>query len=83
MGRGPLNFRQRDLTAAVKALENAGKKVSEVGLDKVGNIRILVGVANGNTGSSHAGKQSEWELRANANLEKARAKARLRKALDG
>lgn len=65
MARGPLHFRQRDVTAAVKAVENAGKKVTKVELDKEGNITISVGVANSNTANkqpSLADKINAYEI---------------------
>jgi hypothetical protein len=46
MPRGPLNFRQRDLTAAVKAVKNAGENVARVKVDRDGNFVVYVG--NGN-----------------------------------
>ena len=81
MPRGPLHFRQRDLTAAVKAVENAGKRVSKVGLDRDGNIAIYV--AGSNIAADNAGKHrpSEWERISNEELEQARAKARLHQKL--
>jgi hypothetical protein len=81
MGRGPLNFRQRDLKAAAKALEDAGLKVSKVGLDKDGGVIIYVGGSN--IAADNAGKRrpSEWERISNEELEQARAKTRLHQKL--
>lgn len=74
MPRGPANFRQRDLKAAAKALEDAGLKVSKVELDRAGGIAIYVGGSN-IAAAKVANKQpSEWERRANEDLEKARAR---------
>jgi hypothetical protein len=42
MGRGLSTFRQRDVTAAVKAVIAAGIVVRGVEIDKTGNIRITV-----------------------------------------
>lgn len=43
MARSPSTFRQRDLTAAVKAMVAAGQKVARVEVDKDGRIVLLVG----------------------------------------
>lgn len=40
--RGPRLFKQSDLTAAVKAVENAGKSVAKVELDKDGKITLFI-----------------------------------------
>jgi len=65
-----MNFRQRDLTAAVKAVENAGKKVARVEVDKVGNIAIYV--AGGNVAVNQGKQPSEWDRTTNDELEKSR-----------
>jgi hypothetical protein len=44
--RGPLNFRQRDVTAAVKAAKNAGENVARIEVDREGRITIYVGDGN-------------------------------------
>jgi hypothetical protein len=75
MGRGPLNFRQRDVTALVKATENAGKKVSRVGLDKEGNILIYVGGSNMPVTKT---KLSEWDKIDEYELDQARLHQKLR-----
>jgi hypothetical protein len=46
MARGPLNFRQRDVTAAVKAVKKAGENVARVEVDGEGKIIIYVGATN-------------------------------------
>lgn len=77
MGRGPLNFRQRDLKAAAKALEDAGLKVSKVELDKAGGVAIYVGGSNIAAAKVASTRQpSEWERRADEDLEKARTRQR-------
>lgn len=43
MSRGRCTFRQRDLTAAVKAVEAAGVGVARVEVDKDGKIIIIPG----------------------------------------
>lgn len=43
--RGPATFRQRDVVAAVKATERAGKTVREIRIDRNGSIRIIIGEA--------------------------------------
>jgi hypothetical protein len=45
MSRRPSNFRQRDLTAAVKGMIAAGCTVSHVEIDPVsGKITVMIGV---------------------------------------
>lgn len=46
MGSRPSTFRQRDVTAAVKAVERAGKNVARVEVDGGGTIAIYVGGGN-------------------------------------
>jgi hypothetical protein len=41
MSRGPTTFRQRDITAAVKAVTAAGYQVVRVEVDKVGKITVI------------------------------------------
>jgi hypothetical protein len=41
MSRGPATFRQRDLTAAVKAVLAAGCEVARVEIDKEGKIVVV------------------------------------------
>jgi hypothetical protein len=43
MSRGPCTFRQRDLTAAVKAMIAAGCEVERAEIDKDGRIVVVVG----------------------------------------
>jgi hypothetical protein len=48
MSRGPTTFRQRDVSAAMKAATDAGYAVVRVEIDKTGKI-ILVTSKAGNT----------------------------------
>ena len=41
MARVPLTFRQRDVTAAIKAVEAAGKEVFGVEITPEGAIRVI------------------------------------------
>jgi hypothetical protein len=43
MARGPTTFRQRDVTAAIKAAGAAGLLVARVEIDKSGKIIIVTG----------------------------------------
>jgi hypothetical protein len=43
MSRGPATFRQRDLTAAVKAMRAAGCEVVRVEIGKDGKIIVVTG----------------------------------------
>lgn len=43
MSRAPSTFRQRDVTAAMKAVRDAGFDVARVEIDKAGKIVILTG----------------------------------------
>lgn len=43
---GPLNFRQRDIKAAVNAVLSLGQKVASVTIQKDGSFTVHVGDAN-------------------------------------
>jgi hypothetical protein len=43
MSRGPLTFKQRDVTAAVKAVVAAGVEVARIKIGKDGSIEINTG----------------------------------------
>jgi len=43
MARGSCTFRQRDVTAAIKAVAAAGEKVARVKIDKDGTIVVVTG----------------------------------------
>lgn len=43
---GDLNFRQRDVTAAVKAVKNAGESVARIEVAKDGSFTLYVGSHN-------------------------------------
>jgi hypothetical protein len=58
MSRGPCTFRQRDVTAAVKAAQAAGMQVAGVEIGKDGTIRIVTGTVKDMP--TESGK-SEWE----------------------
>ena len=42
MARGPLTFKQRDLTAAVKAVAAAGYEVARVQVSRAGDIIVEI-----------------------------------------
>jgi len=60
MSRGPCTFRQRDLTAAIKALQAAGVKDARVEVEK-GKIVVVIG-NHGDTPASADKEElvSEW-----------------------
>ena len=45
MARGPCTFKQRDVTAAVKAVVAAGVSVARIEIDREGKIVVLTGKA--------------------------------------
>ena len=59
MTRGLSTFRQRDVTAAVKAVVAAGVGIARVEIDKTGNIRITT--ASGSDKTDRAGGGNEWD----------------------
>ena len=64
MSRAPCTFKQRDITAAVKAVTAAGVDVARVEVDKTGRIVIIAG----KPGESMSGEGSSWD-KAIADLE--------------
>ena len=56
MARGPLTFRQRDVTAAIRAAKAAGEEVLRVEIDRSG--RIVVVTARGSAAEPQA---NEWD----------------------
>jgi hypothetical protein len=46
MARGPLTFRQSDVTRAVRAVRNAGAEVLRVEVDKSGKIVVVTSVTD-------------------------------------
>jgi hypothetical protein len=59
MSRGPATFRQRDLTAAVKAMRKAGCEVSRVEIGQDGKIVVVTG--KGADEVSEAAAKNEWD----------------------
>ena len=61
MPRAPCTFRQRDVTAALKAVRDAGVDVARVEIDiKDKKITVITGKPNGETDSKQEG-ENEWE----------------------
>jgi hypothetical protein len=56
MARGPLTFRQRDLTAAVKAVAAAGYEIARVRVSRAGDIIVEIGKPR-----EPAGDKNEWD----------------------
>jgi hypothetical protein len=57
MARAPCTFKQRDVTAAVKAVLAAGIEVQRVEVDQDGKIAIITGKAE----ESRANGENEWD----------------------
>lgn len=60
MARGRSTFRQRDVTAMVRALERAGKQVARVEWDHEGNVKVITGTPEEDPGSGVT-TEEEWE----------------------
>lgn len=58
MARAPSTFRQRDVTAAVKAVVAAGCAVARVEVSKDGKIVIVTAA---NDGAQDRGGDNEWD----------------------
>jgi hypothetical protein len=59
MSRGECTFRQRDVTAALRAVRNAGAEVARVEIDK-GKIIIVMGKPNEAMPEGQEGA-NEWD----------------------
>ena len=60
MARRPSTFRQRDLTAAVKAVVAAGREVARAEIDMTtGNIVLVIGKAQEQPDENKGG--NEWD----------------------
>jgi hypothetical protein len=59
MTRGICTFRQRDVTAAVKAVVAAGVAIARVEVDKIGKIVIIAGRPNDIAEAPGGG--NEWD----------------------
>jgi hypothetical protein len=60
MARDPLTFRQRDVTAAIKAVKAAGYTVARVEIDREGKI-VIVPVTVTTEGSPDKPESNEWD----------------------
>jgi hypothetical protein len=60
MARGECTFRQRDVTAALKAAKDAGAEVARVEIDKDGKIVVIMGKPNGAMPQDQQGT-NEWD----------------------
>ncbi len=61
MSRGPSTFRQRDVTAAVKAVVAAGVEVARVEIDKEGKIVVVPGKPQNVPTNDEGGGGNEWD----------------------
>jgi hypothetical protein len=57
MSRGPATFRQRDVTAAIKAVECAGRRVARVEIERDGRIIVILRPAGDDAPLS----DNEWD----------------------
>jgi len=57
--RGECTFRQRDVTAAVKAAQNAGLSIARVEIGKDGQITVVAGTPT--NGSGQVGERHPWD----------------------
>jgi hypothetical protein len=60
MARAPSNFRQRDVTKAVKAVAAAGVDIARVEIDSTGKIAIIAGSASSKESEQGRGA-NEWD----------------------
>ena len=65
MPRGTCTFKQRDVTAAVKAVAAAGCRVARVELDRNGKLVLVIGEhepsKNGKSNEPENGEKNEWD----------------------
>ena len=60
MARGRSTFRQRDVTAAIKAVRRAGESVARVEVDPTGNVTVHTGTPEEDPGSGVT-TDEDWE----------------------
>ena len=60
MARAPSNFRQRDVTRAVKAVVVAGVGIARVEIDNIGKIVIITGEATDKSGQAGGNDLDNW-----------------------
>jgi hypothetical protein len=61
MSHGPLTFRQRDVKAAIKAVEAAGHEVARVEIERDGRIVVIL-VRSADRPADHAPPAAnEWD----------------------
>ena len=62
MSRGPCTFRQRDVRAAVKAVEASGHKVERVDFAPGGTFSVVVsGTTVNGPHADQQGERNEWD----------------------
>jgi hypothetical protein len=60
MSRGPLTFRQSDVTRAIRAARAAGVEVARVEIDKDGKISVFAGEPVPRVGSRQENEVEQW-----------------------
>jgi hypothetical protein len=61
MSRAPQTFRQRDLSAAIKAAKAAGCEVARVEVDKSGRIIVVIANPKGQPPEEPGEGANEWD----------------------
>jgi hypothetical protein len=61
MSRGPTTFRQRDVTAAVRAARAAGIEVARVEVDRSGKITVIAGQPSAEGQITNSDQHNEWD----------------------
>jgi len=61
MSRGPQTFKQRDLSAAIKAVVAAGREVARIEVGKDGTIIVILARGKEQFDAKKTGCANEWD----------------------